>query len=121
MELITLDEEFSVSKLSSTDLVDLQKEFSFLSVTDDEISYVCKTKDVPTNVVEVEHNWKAVKINGVLDFSLIGIIAKIATLFAANKISIFVISTFNTDYILVKTKHFPGAVSLLRENDYVVK
>lgn len=60
-----MDKEFSVSKLPSTDMADLKKEYSFLSITDDEISYVCKTEDLPANTIEVEHAWRGLKINGV--------------------------------------------------------
>ncbi len=48
--------------------------------------------------------WKAFRIQGVLDFSLIGILAKIATVLADNGISIFAVSTYNTDYVLIKKK-----------------
>ena len=61
---------------------------------------VCMTEHVPDNVTERDDGWKAFRIEGVLDFSLIGILSKISALLAENEIGIFAISTYNTDYIL---------------------
>lgn len=60
------------------------------------------------------------RIEGTLDFSLIGILARIADILAEHKISIFAISTYNTDYILVKKDHLDEALDLLRQNGYTV-
>ncbi|MEY8737568.1 ACT domain-containing protein [Lactobacillus sp. AN1001] len=102
MELKVIAYDFSVCKVSDYSQVDLSKEYCFTGKTDEENSLVCLTQDVPTNVLERDDNWKAFRIQGVLDFSLIGILAKISTLLAENKIGIFAISTYNTDYILTK-------------------
>ncbi|UQZ88248.1 ACT domain-containing protein [Deltaproteobacteria bacterium Smac51] len=120
MRLIKLDGDFSVSKLPSADNLDLGREFSFLSITDDEISYVCKSEFVPADAVETEHDWKALKISGTLDFGMIGVIAKISGLLAEQKISIFVVSTFNTDYILVKKSSFEKTLNILSSNGYEI-
>ena len=81
--------------------------------TDEEKSLVCLTEDVPSNVIEREDGWRAFRIEGVLDFSLIGILAKIATLLAEEEIGIFVVSTFNTDYVLVKEEQEQKALETL--------
>lgn len=60
------------------------------------------------------------KIEGILDFSLIGILSKISSILAKNQISIFVISTFNTDYILIKEEKIKEAISILIEEGYEV-
>ena len=58
--------------------------------------------------------WKAFRIQGVLDFSLIGILAKIATVLADNGISIFAVSTYNTDYVLIKKENYQKALDVLQ-------
>ena len=67
------------------------------------------TKDVPPNTIQRDDGWKVFRIQGVLDFSLIGIMAEIAKLPAEHGISIFALSTYNTDYILVKKEHYQKA------------
>ncbi len=78
------------------------------------------TKDVPPNVLERDDAWKAFRIQGVLDFSLIGILAKISTLLAENKIGIFAISTYNTDYILTKAKEYRSVLDVLAKAGYQI-
>ena len=63
---------------------------------------MCITDNVPANVTERDDGWKAFRIQGILDFSLIGILSRIAGILAENEIGIFAVSTFNTDYILTK-------------------
>lgn len=121
MELQQLQRDFSVCKVESAATVDLTKSFTFLSVTDDEISLVCETKNVPSNTTNIEHGWRGLKISGVLDFGLIGILAKITALLAAQEISVFVVSTFNTDYILIKAGNYERAVRILCENGYSIQ
>ena len=60
------------------------------------------------------------RIEDTLDFSLIGILAKISAILADNKIGIFVVSTYNTDYILTKAENFEKAISLLSDNGYEI-
>lgn len=120
MELIKLDGDFSVCKLSDLKEVDLTREFTFVSKTDDELSLVCPSQYLPEHKLEVEHDWKALKISGILDFSMIGVIAGISNLLAAEKISIFVISTFNTDYILIKSERFNQSLKILQNNGYQI-
>ncbi|HCX40881.1 MAG TPA: hypothetical protein DHH50_00845 [Lachnospiraceae bacterium] len=61
-----------------------------------------------------DDGWKAFRIQGVLDFSLIGILAKIATVLADNGISIFAVSTYNTDYVLIKKENYQKALDILQ-------
>lgn len=118
MELKTIDYNFTVCKVKSEKELDLTKEFYFVGKTDEEISLVCITEDVPVNTTQREDGWKAFRIQGVLDFSLIGILSKISTILAENKIGIFVVSTYNTDYVLVKEENFEKALVLLQEKGY---
>lgn len=120
MEIKKLDYDFSVCKVQDYSLVDLDAEFCFVGKTDEEKSLVCITENVPTNTVEREDGWKAFRIQGTLDFSLIGILSKISGILADHGIGIFAISTFNTDYILTKEKHFDKAIKVLRASGYVI-
>lgn len=120
MEIKKISYDFTVCKIKDTTGVDFNSEFCFLSRTDEEISLVCITDCVPTNVIERDDGWKAFRIQGILDFSLIGILSKISTLLADNDIGIFAISTYNTDYILTKAENYIKALEVLSEAGYRV-
>ena len=121
MELKVLPYSFTVCKVSTINHIDLNTEFCFVGKTDDEISLVCKTEDAPTDTTERDDGWKGFRIEGVLDFSLIGILSKISSILAENNIGIFAVSTFNTDYIFVKSENFDRALSALKKKGYFVK
>ena len=118
MELKKLDYNLTVCKVASELDIDLSKEFYFIGKTDEEISLVCITEDTPINTTERDDGWKGFRIEGVLDFSLIGILSKLSTILADNKIGIFAVSTFNTDYILVKEENFDRALKVLASAGY---
>lgn len=120
MELEILNKEFAVCKLQGVENINLNDEYCFIGKTDEEISLVCEESSIPSDCIECEKGWKAFKIKGTLDFALMGILAKIATLLAENNISIFAISTYNTDYILVKKDSFRNAITVMKENNYKV-
>jgi hypothetical protein len=86
--------------------------FFSISRTEDELSIVCSENRVPNNI-KSEKNWRALKVIGPLDFSLTGILASFANALAEAKISIFAISTFDTDYILLDNKNLERAVKVL--------
>lgn len=115
-----LDREFSVCKVEDYSLVDLSTEYSFIGKTDEENSLVCATGDVPSNVVERDDRWRGFRIQGMLDFPLIGILAGIAEILAGNGISIFAISTYNTDYALVKKESYQRALDILEQAGYKI-
>ncbi len=112
--------ELSVCKVADVSAIGLNDEFFFVGKTDEEISLVCKTEDVPSETTAREDGWKGFRIEGVLDFSLIGILSEISTILAENKIGIFAVSTYNTDYILVKEENFERALSVLAEAGYEI-
>lgn len=118
MTLQVLPQAFTVCKVASMEEIDFQSPFTFTGCTDEELSLVCPTEAVPSNALEREDGWRAFRIIGVLDFSLIGILARITALLAAEKIGVFVVSTFNTDYVLVNEKHLLNAIDTLRQNGY---
>ena len=114
MEIKKIDHDFSVCKVVDYSLVNFDAEYCFTGSTDEEKSLVCMTGDVPSNVIERDDGWKAFRIQGVLDFSLIGILFKISGLLAKNGIGIFAISTYNTDYILTKKESYRKALEVLK-------
>jgi hypothetical protein len=120
MKFERLTHDFAVCKLKSTNYIDWSKEFVFLAKTDDEISLVCSIDGIPEDALEIEKDWKGLRISGVLDFSMVGVIAKISNLLAGQSISIFVISTYNTDYILLKSKDYKRATAIFQENGYTL-
>ena len=104
MTLQVIRADFSVCKVADYSSVNLQAAYCFIGKTDEENSLVCQTADVPGNTLERDDGWKAFRIEGTLDFSLIGILAKLSALLAQNGVGVFAISTFNTDYILTKKR-----------------
>lgn len=120
MEFKILDGDFSVCKVRDYSSVHFERSYCFIGKTDEENSLVCLTNDVPANTTERDDGWKGFRIQGVLDFSLIGILSKISTLLAENEIGIFAISTYNTDYIFTKKENFDRAMDVLRNAGYHV-
>lgn len=112
--------DFTVCKVADYSKVDLDSIYCFIWKTDEEKSLVCLTEELPDNAAECNKGWKAFCIQGVLDFSLIGILSQISTLLAENNISIFAVSTYNTDYIFTKQECFENAVNLLKNAGYTV-
>ncbi len=120
MELKILDCNFSVCKIRDVKDVDFTDEFVFFGKTDEELSLVCRNEKVPKDTIAVENGWRGFRVQGELDFSLIGILSRLSSVLAENGISIFAISTFNTDYILVKAEKLNDAIDTLKKNGYDV-
>ena len=85
----------------------------FIGNTDSELSLVCETDKAPANTVAREEGWRAMRVVGQLDFSLTGILSGIATVLADAQVGIFAVSTYDTDYILVKGKDLARALDAL--------
>lgn len=120
MTIQALPDAFSVCKAADYSLVDRETMFCFMGRTDAERSLVCRTQDVPDNATAREDGWRAMRITGTLDFSLIGVLASISTVLAENGIGIFVLSTYDTDYILTKQKTYARALQLLAQAGYQI-
>ena len=120
MELKVIDKELTICKLADEKSIDLSEDFYFIGKTDEELSLVCESDKVPANVTDREDGWRGFRIEGLLDFSLVGILAPIAQTLAESKVGIFAVSTFNTDYILVRKENFDRAVKALRAKGYAV-
>jgi len=123
MILELLDKEYCIYKLDTKDKIDnriIGDDFISITKTEDEISIVSVSGTLE-HFDEKEDAWKILKISGILDFGLIGIISKISTILADQGISIFVISTYNTDYIMVKKDTLEKTIKILEQNNYEIK
>ena len=121
MTLQTLPFELTICKVADISSVDLSSGFFFIGRTDEEISLVCETSFVPSSATARDDGWKGFRIAGELDFSLVGILSKISSILAENKIGIFAVSTYNTDYILVKAENFERALEVLSDAGYEIE
>ena len=120
MELKKLPGRLTVCKVPSTAEINIEKDFYFIGKTDEELSLVCKTEDTPVMTTDRDDGWRGFRIQGQLDFSLIGILSELSAILARNRIGIFAVSTYNTDYILVKEENFEKAMRVLAEAGYRV-
>jgi hypothetical protein len=113
---------FGVCRLDSVSEIPewaLESDFYSITKTSDELSIVCPETDVPGNVI-CERGWKGLKVGGPLDFGLTGILAGISAVLAGKELSIFAVSTYETDYILVREKGLETAVEVLEEAGYFI-
>ncbi len=114
------DGEYAVCSLRDLTRIDLSGDLFFLSRTPEEISLVCPAGRVPDSALKVEGGWSLFRVEGRLDFGLIGILAKMTALLAESGISVCAVSTFDTDYFLVKASVADRTRSLFRENGYAI-
>ena len=120
LSLKKLDCDFTICKVDDLSGIDLEKEYFFLSKTDEEISLVCPTMETPLFTVAREDGWRGFRVEGILEFSLIGILAKISSLLAEHGIGIFVVSTYNTDYVFTKENDFDLTLRVLSQAGYEI-
>ena len=121
MKIKKIDENFTICKVEEYSEINLGLPWIFVASTDEELSLVCPTYMTPKETLAREDGWKMFKVDGQLDFSLVGILAKITQILAHKKISIFAQSTYNTDYIMVKADKFSDAMKVLAENGYEIE
>ena len=93
--------------------------FYSVSRTSDETSVVLDERCAPAASDTVEKGWIVFKLEGPLDFALIGILSRIASTLAAVDVSIFAISTFDTDYVLLKKDKKEAAIAALTRDGYI--
>jgi hypothetical protein len=120
LDFIVLKDTYSIYRsdknASIPDWTD-KSDFCSITRTQAELSIVCKQADITfDDKIIADKNWRIFKIKGPLDLSMVGILADIAELFKKNKIPIFVISTYDTDYILVKVQNLDEAIEALKSN-----
>ena len=118
MKLRRLPHHLSVAKYER--VPDALSGFYTLSVTGKEISLVAETEYLPQGYVEREDGWRAFVVEGQLDFSLVGVLAGISSALAESGIPLFVISTYDTDYLLVKEGDYDAAGDALKKKGYII-
>ena len=118
MQLQMIDRAFSVCKLERAEDASLEEEFTFFARTDEEISLVCPVSSCPSNALNRQDGWRCLRIVGVLDFSLVGILARVADCLAKAQVPLFAVSTYNTDYILFRERHASAALDALKAAGY---
>lgn len=118
MKLQILKGNFAVCKLENAKGVDFENELTFFSKTDKEISLVCSENAVPDSAISADKGWSGFRLAGSQELSQVGIISKIAEALATCKIAVFIVSTFETDYVFVKTERFSRAIELMMEIGY---
>jgi len=122
LTLKVLEEEFAVTRLDPGEEIPIwamNSHFFSLTRTEDELSIVCQSSDVPEGATS-EQGFTVLKVLGPLDFSLTGIIASLTAPLAEAEISIFTISTYDTDYLLVKRTQLEEAELMLRNAGFEV-
>ena len=118
--LSVLSETFTIHKLSPDASIPekiLKTNNYSVSKTENELSLVC-SEVIEIKSMQSSKGWKCLKIKGPLDFNLTGILAGISDILTRGNISIFAISTFDTDYILVRSQDLPSARKKLRNAGY---
>ncbi len=118
LTLSVLPETFAVCRLGPgepmPDWALIASSFLSLTRTSDELSIVCPESAVPAGI-QCEGDWRALKIDGPLDFAETGILASLSTPLADVGVSVFAVSTFDTDYVLVKQRALEKARSVLTQ------
>ena len=118
MRLKFLPQSFSVCQLPM-EAAPVGRKWSFTGKTEDEYSLVCPTEQVPADALRREDGWRGFCVDeGPLDFSMIGVLARISRVLAEAQVGIFVISTYNTDYIFLKETQMAAAQEALIRAGY---
>jgi uncharacterized protein len=123
MDLIVLANKYSIYKFKNVHTLPewiYLSDFYSITRTKDELSVVAFQRDLISEDFNCSKDWRILKVVGPLDLSLVGIIADIAAILRDKKISIFTISTYDTDYIMVKQKDLAAGIDALREKEYTV-
>jgi hypothetical protein len=122
-QLILFDRRYTICRLNPDDAIPSWVNgsgFWAMTHTADELSIVCEENWVPEGI-KVEMGWRMFKVRGPLEFSQVGVLSALSGPLAQAKVSIFAISTFDTDYILVKEALLQQAVGALRQNGHIVE
>jgi len=115
MKLVVLEDELAVARLGATDPIPAwaaQGSISSVTRTADELSVVCAAAAIPPHAT-AERGWRCLRVAGRLDFSLTGVLASIVDPLAASEVSVFAISTYDTDYVLVREQCLTKAIECL--------
>ena len=115
-------ERYAIARLAGADPVPSWPRGDFVSVTRtaDELSIVCREDAVPRNV-HSDRGWRCLALQGPFALDQTGVAAEFTRVLAAANVSVFVIATFDTDYVLVPEKTIERAVSALRAAGHTVR
>ena len=122
LTLTVLPDSLAICRLSPADDVPdwaMIGEFVSITHTGDELSIVCAQESVPADV-KADREWRALRVEGPLDLALTGVLAALASPLAQAQINLFAVSTFDTDYLLVKGYNLARACEVLRQAGHVV-
>lgn len=120
--LIVLPEAFVICRLGSeAPMPPWATAGKFISITRtaDELSIVCCQDAMPEGVM-CEPGWRCLRVAGTIPFSVVGVLASLTALLAKAGIPLFAVSTFDTDYVLVKEMDLEGAVAVLRQEGQII-
>lgn len=123
LDLAILDDRLAVCRLGRDEPTPgwaSRGSLSSITRTGDELSVVCPESDVPEGV-RAERGWRAFRVSGVIDFALVGVVASLATPLAEAGVGLFVLSTFDTDIVLVKDLDLSRAIEALTTHGHVVR
>jgi len=117
LTLEILPQALTVCKAERLDDFSMEGLF-FIGRTDGELSLVCETERTPPRTLAREDGWRAMRVAGRMEFSLTGVLAGLAATLADARVPIFAVSTYVTDYILVKRENLDRAVEALKAAGY---
>ena len=120
MSIEILEPVLSLCKMATIPKIDNNADLCFIGITDREISLVCETRSAPRDAVERDDGWRAFRVSGILDLSLVGVLRGIADVLADIGVPVFVVSTYDTDYVLVKEGSLDRALDALSAAGYAV-
>jgi hypothetical protein len=123
MNLIVLTGKYSIYRFENDHVLPdwiYSSDFYSITKTHDEVSVITTQSELISGNYTSSKDWRILKVIGPLDFNLVGIIADIAVILKDNKIPIFTISTYETDYIMVREKDLESGITALREKEYLV-
>lgn len=120
--LIVLPDTYAVCRLSSAASIPvwaMEGEFFSITRTAQELSIVCR-QDVVPEAIQCERGWRCLQLAGPIPFSVVGVVASLTVPLAVAGIGVFVLSTYDTDYLLAKQRDWTAAVDVLRRQGYTV-
>jgi uncharacterized protein len=122
--LMALPGNYSICKFQTDSILPdwiYQSDFYSIIKTTDELSVVTYQNETASEDIPCSKDWRILKVIGPLDFTLVGVIADLSVILKDNDISIFTVSTYDTDYIMVKEKDLRRSIEALIENNYNIK
>ena len=118
MKLKLLEQNYAVCRCAALGEAGFAGEFVSLTKTEDEVSLVCEERYAPSQSI-AEKGWRAMRICGTIEFSEVGVLAKLTSVLADANISIFAVSTYDTDYVLIKAERLEAGRRALTDAGYI--